>query len=162
MCDQFILMASIKIFDYKPEHQPWFESLNRQWIEAYFEMENLDEYVLTNPEAAILNPGGAIVMASYEGDIAGTVALRKLNATTYEFTKMAVAERYRRRGIAEALSYACLAKAKELAAATVILYTNSKLKPAIQLYEKLGFIHLAADPEEYKRSDVKMSLTLKD
>ena len=152
----------ITIVDYKTGHQPHFEKLNRAWIEKYFEMERVDEYVLTNPRESILDGGGAILMALYNGEIAGTVALRKIEDGVFEFTKMAVAEIFQRRGVAEALSYASFEKAKQLGARSVILYTNSILTPAIRLYEKLGFKHVTVDIVEYKRSDVKMSITIEE
>ena len=148
--------GKITIVDYQPEHQQYFERFNRHWIEKYFEMEPLDEFVLTQPEEAILKTGGAILMALYNGEVAGTVALRKLEGDVYEFTKMAVDENFQRKGIAEALSYASFKKAEELGATNVILFSNSALKPAITLYEKLGFKHLPIGNGEYKRSDVKM------
>src|ERR1700712_4219351 len=153
-------MNIITIVEYKPHHQQYFEKFNRSWIEKYFEMEEVDEFVLTNPEEAILKPGGAILMAMYNGMAAGTVALRKIDETTYEFTKMAVEESFRRKGIAEALSYGSFEKAKELGARSVILYSNSILKPAIKLYEKLGFKHVSMGIGEYKRSDVKMIIEI--
>ncbi|MDB5209348.1 MAG: family N-acetyltransferase, partial [Sediminibacterium sp.] len=105
-------MNPICIVDYRPEHQPYFEKFNREWIEAFFTMEPFDEFVLTNPDEAILKNGGAILMALYEGNVAGTVGLRKVSDTIYEFTKMAVDSNFRRRGIAEAISYASFEKAK--------------------------------------------------
>ena len=36
-------MSLIKIIEYESKHQPYFEKLNRQWIEEYFEIEPLDE-----------------------------------------------------------------------------------------------------------------------
>ena len=153
-------MNQIMIVDYQSEHQVYFEKFNRYWIEKYFVMEALDEFVLTNPEEAILKPGGAILMALYNGTVAGTVALRKVNDTVYEFTKMAVEERFQRKGIAEALSYASFKKAKELGADEVILYSNSILKPAINLYRKLGFKHAPIGIGEYQRSDVKMTIAI--
>jgi ribosomal protein S18 acetylase RimI-like enzyme len=155
-------MNSIKIVDYKPVHQPLFEKFNRYWIEKYFVMEPVDEFVLTNPEEALLKPGGAILMAEFEGEIAGTVALRKIDGTTYEFTKMAVDNKFQRKGIAEALSHASFKKAKALGAGKVILYSNSVLRPAISLYEKLGFEHVPVGNVEYKRSDVKMEIPVSE
>lgn len=155
-------MSLISIVAYQPAHQQWFEKFNRYWIEKYFEMEPVDEFVLTNPEEALLKPGGAILMALSDGEIAGTVALRKVDDDTYEFTKMAVDHKFQRKGIAEALSHASLIKAKELGAKKVILYSNSKLIPAIKLYEKLGFKHLPVGIVEYKRSDVKMEINMAD
>jgi ribosomal protein S18 acetylase RimI-like enzyme len=155
-------MNDINIIDYRPGHQPYFEKFNRDWIEKYFVMELGDEFVLTDPEEALLKPGGAILMAEYDGEMAGTVALRKVDEKTFEFTKMAVDSNFQRRGIAEALSYASFEKAKELGATTVILYSNSMLTPARHLYEKLGFKHVPVGNTGYKRSDVKMEINVKD
>ena len=153
-------MNTITIVGYEKKHQPYFEQFNRQWIEAWFTMEAVDEYVLTKPEKAILKDGGAILMALYDGAVAGTVGLRKVNATIYEFTKMAVGENFRRKGIAEALSYASFKKAKELGATKVILYSNTKNANAIKLYEKIGFKHLTVEPGVYERANVKMEIEI--
>ncbi len=69
-------MKTIKIIGYRPEHRPYFEKFNRHWIEKYFVMEPVDEFVLTDPEEALLKPGGAILMATCNDEVAGTVALR--------------------------------------------------------------------------------------
>lgn len=151
-------MAALEIRSFLPEHQPWFESLNRAWIEKFFWLEDIDRYVLQNPEEAILSNGGAIFMASYDGQIAGTVALRKLDEEIYEFTKMAVDENFRRKGIAEALSYAAFEKAKSSGARKVILYSQTGLKAAIMLYKKLGFVEVPIETGIYKRSDIKMEI----
>lgn len=151
-------MGAIEIVDYRPEHQPYFEAFNRAWIEELFEMEPVDEWVLTNPDKAILEGGGAIIMAEYDGVPAGTVALRKVAPDVYEFTKMAVDSNYRRRGIAEAISYASFLKAKALNASKVILYSNKLNAGAIKLYEKIGFRHLEVEPGVYKRANVKMEI----
>src|SRR5687767_6363137 len=126
----------IEIVEYKHEHQPYFEQFNKAWIEKYFWLEAIDKYVLEHPDKAIIDEGGSILMATYDGVVAGTVALKKVNDEVYEFTKMAVDERYRRKGIAEALSYASFEKAKEAGATKVILYSNTALEGAILMYRK--------------------------
>jgi ribosomal protein S18 acetylase RimI-like enzyme len=141
-------MAAIEIVDYQRRHQPYFEAFNRAWIEELFEMEPVDEWVLTNPDKAILEGGGAIIMAEYNGIPAGTVALRKVAPGVFEFTKMAVDSNYRRKGIAEAICYASFLKAKELG--------------AIKLYEKIGFRHLEVEPGVYKRANVKMEIGIEE
>lgn len=153
-------MSDIKIIDYRPEHQPCFEAFNRVWIEELFEMEPVDEWVLTNPEQAILETGGAILMAEYNGIVAGTVGLRKVDDETWEFTKMGVDKNFRRLGIAEAISYASFKKAKLLGAKKVILYSNTKNAGAIRLYEKIGFRHVEVESGVYKRANVKMVIDI--
>lgn len=153
-------MNHITIIDYQPEHQPYFEKFNRQWIEELFEMEPVDEWVLTNPDKAILEPGGAILIALFDGIPVGTVGLRRCDTETFEFTKMAVDTNYRRKGIAEAISYASFKKAKELGANKVILYSNKKNAAAVNLYEKIGFQHVEVEPGVYKRANVKMVIDI--
>ena len=155
-------MNNIIITDFQLHHQPSFDQFNRQWIEADFEIEAVDEYVLSNPKEAILDEGGAILMALYNGEPAGTVGLKKINDSNFELTKMAVGESFRRKGIAEALSYASFLKAAELGAKNILLYSYTKNAAAIKLYEKLGFHHLTVEQGVYKRANVKMSISIEE
>ncbi len=151
---------AIKILDYKPEHQPYFEQFNRSWIEKYFKMEPIDKFVLTEPEKAILNRGGAILIAEFDNEIAGAVALKKVDTFTYEFTKMAVAEQFRGKGIGEALARAAIEKAIRLGASKLELYSQTIFIPAVTLYKKLGFKEIPLDDNAYGRCDMKMSMGL--
>ncbi len=152
----------ISIIDYRPEHQPYFDALNRAWIQELFEVEPVDEWVMSNPDKAILDGGGAILMAAWDGEIAGTVGLRKADDTVYEFTKMAVDPAFRRRGIAEAISYASFRKSASLGATKIILYSNRKNAAAIRMYEKIGFVHVPVEEGVYKRANVKMEIGIED
>ncbi len=149
----------LEIVEYESGHQPWFEKLNRRWIEQYFWMEPVDAEVLQDPEKNIIAKGGAILMATSNGEIAGTVALKRVDSEIYEFTKMAVDEKYRGQKIGSALGQAAIKKAKELGAKKIILYSNTVLAPAIELYRKLGFVEIPADGP-YKRSNIKMELNV--
>ena len=153
-------MNKIEIIPYRAEHAYQFERLNKAWIEKYFVLEEMDKWVLENPHEAILAKGGAILMAKYDGVIAGTVALIKVNDEEYEFAKMAVEEAYQRKGIGEALSHAAFDKAKELGARKVSLYSQTSLAPAIHLYRKLGFVEVPMDLHVYKRANIKMEIEL--
>lgn len=152
----------IEVIEYQHEHQPYFERFNKAWIEKFFWLEEIDKYVLENPDEAIIAEGGSILMATYNGVVAGTVALKKVDDKTYEFTKMAVDDNFRRKGIAEALSYASFEKAKVLGATKVILYSNTKLEGAILMYRKIGFKEIPIGDAAYKRSDIKMEILLKN
>jgi len=152
-------VMELTIHEYKPEYQPWFEKFNRDWIEKYFWMEPIDTAVLQNPDEHILQKGGSILMASCDREMAGTVALKYVEPGVYEFTKMAVDEKFRGQHIGLLLSEAAIIKARELGAHKIILYSNTVLAPAISLYHKLGFKEVPLDAV-YKRSDIKMELTL--
>lgn len=154
------LMDKIDIVEYNVAHQPYFEKFNRDWIEKYFWLEEIDKYVLQHPQEAIIDKGGAVLMATCNDEVAGTVALKKVNDEVVEFTKMAVMESFRRRGIAEALSHASFEKAKALGFTKIILYSNRKLSAAITMYHKLGFVEVPIEPGVYERSDIKMEREL--
>jgi ribosomal protein S18 acetylase RimI-like enzyme len=152
--------VAIQILDFQPEHQVWFEKFNRDWIEKYFWMEPVDFEVLQKPEVHIINKGGNILMAIADKEMAGTVALRYVEPAVYEFTKMAVDEKFQGKKIGLALAEEAIQRAHKLGASKIILYSNTKLEPAIKLYEKLGFKEIALDGT-YKRSNIKMELNLK-
>ena len=153
------IASDTRIMEYESIHQPWFEKFNRDWIEKYFWMEPLDFDVLQHPEEHIIKKGGFIFMASVSHEMAGTVALKYSAPGIYEFTKMAVAEKYRGKQIGRLLADAAIDKARKLGAEKIILYSNTILAPAISLYRKLGFVEVPVDGP-YKRSNIKMELKM--
>ena len=153
------MTSMVCILEYSTMHQPDFERLNRNWIEKYFWMEAVDHEVLGEPEEHIIHKGGSIFMAQFENEIVGTVALKFVETGVYEFTKMAVDEKYQGLKIGKQLAETAIQKAKEKKANKIILYSNTKLITAITLYRKLGFKEISVDGP-YKRSDIKMELML--
>jgi len=153
----------IKILDLSPELRIFFEQLNRGWIERYFEMEPLDYLLLQNPETEIIEKGGAVLFAvTADGEVVGTVALKREDESVFELAKMAVDEKKRGLGAGKALGLAALERARKMGARKVILYTNSALEPAINLYRKLGFRDAPVTEKGYTRVDVKMEIELKE
>lgn len=151
--------TAISIRKYERADQPHFESLNRMWIEQWFEMEPADFDMLGDPETALLNNGGHIFIAVADNNVVGTVALKRKSSECYELTKMAVHPDYRKHGAGLALATAALEQARKDGMQNVILYSNRKLVPAIALYEKLGFREVPFDAS-YKRTDIKMKIDL--
>ena len=152
--------TSLAILDYQPAHQSAFRALNHEWISHYFALEPIDNEMLDDPQGYIINPGGHIFMASYDGELVGTCALINEHGGVYELAKMAVSPRAQGLGIGWALGMAVLDKARALGASRVELLSNSRLTPALRLYQKLGFRHVPVPPTLYQRTDVKMVLDL--
>lgn len=159
MKTQPVSTVQIDIQEYRQEHQPWFEKFNRAWIEKYFWMEPIDVQVLQHPDEHILAKGGAILMGYAGKEVAGTVALKFSAPGLYEFTKMAVDEKFRGLKLGRALAEAAIEKARAMGAHKIILYSHTSLATAITLYKKLGFVEIPVDGP-YKRSDIKMELVL--
>src|ERR1700733_15373806 len=102
------------IIEYQSAHQVFFEQLHRNWFTKHFQMdpEPIDEFVLTQPEKAILQQQGAILVAISDRELAGTVALKSTGGGTFELTKMAVQQEYRGKGFGRALCQAAIRKAR--------------------------------------------------
>jgi len=153
-------MTNIEIIEYQSTYQPSFERLNKAWLETYFTVEPIDRYVLEQPEEAILKPGGVIMLARYGNEIIGTVALKVVEPGIYEMTKMSVDEAYQGLGAGKKLCAAAIAKAKEIKAKRLLLYTTSVLETAISIYRKQGFVDIPLEPGVYERANVKMEYPL--
>lgn len=150
----------VTIIDYTPEYHNAFRQLNHEWITQHFRLEESDNLALDHPDEKILKPGGHIFMAIYEGEAVGTCALIKMSDNRFELAKMAVTERAKGKNIGYLLGQACLDKARELGARSVFLESNTKLKPAITLYHKLGFQKIVGPPSPYERANIQMEVVL--
>lgn len=154
--------TDIVIAEYQPEYQQAFRALNEEWISRWFVMEEQDYKALDHPQEYILDKGGHIFIALYKGEPVGTVALIKMKDNIYEFelAKMAVSPKAKGRGIGLLLGQAAIGKAREQGAHKLYLESNTILKPAINLYHKLGFKKITGVPSPYERCNIQMELTL--
>lgn len=140
-----------------------FRALNEEWITRCFVMEPKDREILEHPETAILQEGGYIYMVYSGDDAVGCVALISRGAGVYELSKMAVAPRFRGRGIGRKLLEHTIAHAKAIGAKSLFLGSSTKLKNAVHLYESVGFCHVSphkTPPMPYTRADVFMEMQL--
>ena len=137
-----------------------FVRLNRAWIEKYFTVEESDEKLFENP-SKIVEDGGEILFAKIGDKIVGTCALLKKSDDVFELGKMAVDEAYQGKSIGRKLLERAIELAREKGARTLTLETNRKLKAAVRLYERNGFIiDTDAPPSYYSRVDLRMKLDL--
>ncbi len=154
----------VEIVEYEEKYQQAFKDLNEEWISTYFEMEEADYKALDHPKEYILDKGGKILVALYQNEPVGVCALIKMNDPKYDFemAKMAVSPKVQGKSIGWLLGQAVAKKAKEMGGSTLYLESNTILKPAINLYYKLGFEKVAGNPSPYKRANIHMVLDLKD
>ena len=99
-------------------------------------------------------------MIRYAGKVAGTCALLRTNDETYELAKMAVDDNYKGKGLGYMLGVAALDRARQLGGKRVFLDSNTSLTPAINLYRKLGFKRMPAEPTPYARCNIQMEVIL--
>jgi len=153
------MASDVTIVPYKPAYATYFKSLNEEWLEKLFAIEEEDVKMLNNPKEVILDNGGAILFAQYEGEIVGCCALKHEGNQVYELIKMAVTETAQGKGIGYLVCKAIIDKAIALGATELYLISHSSLDAAIHLYKKLGFRQVpvtARDQERYERCDYRM------
>lgn len=155
--------SDVKIINYSKKYQKVFRDLNVEWISSYFKMETSDYKALDNPDEYILKKGGHIFVALYKNEPLGVCALIKMNDPKheYELAKMAVSPKAQGKNLGGLLGQAIINKAKSLGAANIYLESNTILKPAINLYQKLGFQKIVGLTSPYERCNIQMELKLK-
>jgi len=149
-----------EIINFSSKYKNELKRLNYEWLEKYFYVEKNDKKVLSNPQKYIIDKGGFVFYAKIEDEIVGSAALMKISDEVFELGKMAVTEKFQGLGIGKKLLEYSLNFTKENKIKKVILFTDSKLKSAISLYEKYGFKEVEFESGVYERGDVKMEKSL--
>ena len=154
-------MPEIKFREFTAKDSEQFKALNIEWLKKYFEVEPIDERVLSNPRSEILDSGGFIFMAEIKDEVIGTFAFIKKRNQIYEFSKMAIDPKFRNKGYGNVMMQFAISFAKKYRWNKIILYSNTILKNSIHLYFKYGFIEVPMEADViYSRGNIKMELIL--
>ena len=139
-------VGNLEIINFDEKYTQYFYDLNAEWLNKHFYIEPYDEMVLSNPKKFIIDNNGYIFFAKIDDKIVGVVSLIN-QKTFYELSKMAVSPEYRGLQIGEKLVKSCMDFGKKKNWNEIILYSNTKLAPAINLYKKLGFVEVPLEVE---------------
>lgn len=150
----------IEIITYNPDFKTNFIALNKAWLEEYFVVEPHDNDVFQNIETIVLQAGGEIFFCLINGEVAGTVAMQKVDDTTFELAKLAVDKKFQGQKLSNRLMDACIAFAKSKKATKIMLLSNRRLETALNLYLKYGFIEVPMKENDYARANIQMELNL--
>ena len=153
-------MNHVTIIPYSPQHQAAFKQINVDWITDLFAVEAHDLEQLDHPELHILPNDGEILLAKKDGIVLGTVAIIRTGADEFELAKMGVAKEARGLGMGRLLCEAAIDYARDKGARRVWLESNKRAAVAVQLYERVGFVHIPLRNSPYARADVHMELLL--
>ncbi len=157
-------LEKIEIVDYKPQFKRYFKSLNLEWLQEYFAVEETDERLLSDPYGRIIKADGFILFARLVGKVVGTAALLKHDKHIYELTKMAVTKKARGQQVGRKLALAAIQRARRVGARRLVLLTSPHLTAANSLYRSLGFAEVSVKQPwatAYRRESIAMSLNLK-
>ena len=148
------------IIDYEDKYIKDFQRLNLEWLEKFNLTESHDLEILNYPRENVIDRGGFLFLLIEDNIVIGTAGIFKINDTEYELIKMSVAPEHRGKKFGDMLLEKCIAKAKEVKATKMILFSNSNLQTAIRLYEKFGFKHVEVIDAPFETADIKMELSL--
>ncbi len=104
---------------------------------------------MDNVSLAVHSPEGVLLLAEVAGELAGVVkfypdarqsGLGRWPAGAASMRILAVAPRFRGRGVGTRLVQECLRRAKVLGLRTIYLYTGEFMHAARRIYEGLGFV----------------------
>lgn len=150
----------IKIITYNSQYKSDFIRLNTAWLEEYFYVEPHDVATFENVEKDIIGNGGEIFFCLVDNEIAGTVAMIKVNENIFELAKMAVDKKFQGKKLSYLLMDASITFAKENRIKKIMLMSSTKLDTALHLYRKYEFKEVPLDATDYVRADIQMELDL--
>lgn len=156
------IKKDIRIVPFENKYKDYFKRFNEAWITKYFELEDIDRKLFSDPYTYIIKPGGEIFTALVDGEPGGVCALAISNnpAYDYELEKLAVTPTMQGLGLGRRLVDAVINEARKRGGRTLYIETNTKLPPAIHLYETSGFRKIPLKETVFKRVDVEYVLDL--
>ncbi len=117
-----------------------------QWLPIDLEFQGLKDEFANFPAGYEF-----LLLAKNMGEPIGAVGLKKHSNDICEMKRLFVDPNIQRSGVGEALSVRLIAEAKKYGFKKMLLDSLRRLKPAVALYQKLGFIEIEPynyNPEE--------------
>lgn len=122
--------------------------------------QSFDEELKSLP-GAYAAPSGRLLLAQYEQQAAGCVALRKLEGDICEMKRLYVRPTYRGKGLGRILVERVIAEARAIGYERMRLDTIvSSMQDAVELYRRMGFKEIAPYRENPIEGALYMELLL--
>lgn len=154
--------APLKMLPFSEDYAKYFESINSQWINDMFVLEDIDKRVLGNPQKYIIDRGGFVYFVEHPLlGVVGTCALLNHGEKNFELTKMGVAEHAQGLKVGERLLKYVIEQAMSKSPNCLFLLTNEKCEAAIHLYERNGFSHDNQIMEQYGANYERCNVAMK-
>lgn len=106
-------------------------------------------------------PGGRLLLAEYDGELAGCVALRRLDHQTCEMKRLYVRPTFRGKGLGRVLAENLISDARGIGYRRMRLDTvEPVMKAAVAMYREMGFREIAPYRENPIAGALYMELLL--
>ena len=116
---------------------PWNFTLDVEYA-VNFTMNNLDKFA---------EPDGRLLLVEVEGEIAGTISLRKIRKDAGEIKRMYVKPKFRGQKLGNLMVEKVFNISEENGFSKLFLDTSSFMSSAVSLYKKYGFKEIDSYPE---------------
>ena len=152
----------VEAYTYKEEIKDLFNEYTQMLIEGesefknYLKLQNYDRET-ENLEEKYDLPYGRLYIALYEGNVAGCIALRKLDDENCEMKRLYVKPEYRGENIGGILVKHIIQEAKLIGYKHILLDTLPFLETAISMYKRYGFYEI----ESYNNTPMDNLIYLK-
>ena len=128
-------------------------------FKKYLEIQKYD-HEIENLEEKYGLPYGRLYVAYFENNIAGCIALRKLNDMQCEMKRLYVKPEFRGNGIAKILAERIVSDAKSIGYSSMLLDTLPFLQTAISMYREMGFYEIECYNDSPLDDTIYMKLDL--
>ena len=108
---------------------------------GYLNLQGYDEEVM-HPERKYGPPGGRLYLARAGEELAGCVALRRLDDERCEMKRLYVRQAFREQGLGERLVRLVIDDARKMGYRHLLLDTLPFLTVAIEMYRRIGFVDI--------------------
>ena len=122
----------------------------------YLQIQNYDDELRDLSHKYGL-PDGRLYLAYWDGELAGSIALRKIDDENCELKRLYIKPKFRRNGIAKALVLRLIDDAREIGYRHMLLDTLPFLQTAIGMYHSIGFYEI----DRYNNSPMDTSIYMK-
>lgn len=146
----------MQIVSYDKKYEADFKRLNYGWLDRFFEREEADKEVLENVDKYV--GGGSLIYFALDGDVVvATCMVMPYGDGEWEIMKLATDPDFGGKGAGSAVFKACMDACIERGAKKIKIISNTRLKPALHIYEKFGFKEVPLDDElhGYARADIQ-------
>ncbi|HXI25361.1 MAG TPA: GNAT family N-acetyltransferase [Pyrinomonadaceae bacterium] len=130
------------------------------WLGLSLCFQNFEKELAELP-GAYAEPNGRLLLARYDDELAGCVALRKFSESTCEMKRLFVRDTFRGKGVGRFLIETIIRNAKEIGYERMLLDTlPPRMNDAIALYRSRGFQEIAPYYDNPVEGAIFMELTI--
>ena len=144
----------MELVQFEDKYRQAFIDFNTDWIVTYFgKLEPHDLETFDKIDEELRN--GAMIFFAVENDIPLACCMSMLmEGDTWEICKLGSNKELPHKGAGSLVFRAAMEWAQKHDAKRLFILSNSRLKPALHIYEKHGFKEIKLDDYGYERGDI--------